>query len=258
LRDKLVRRTKTQVLEDFPEKLPEEIVEVEMLPKQARAYKAAQTDFLLDVQGAMAEADTEKRDSILEALRSGDLNRIGREIPNAAARISFMRQIATSPALMDGDDVSSKLDACQEKINDHSGKQFVVACWHKLAAETLAARLRRQKPAIECEVLHGDVAPEDRTKRVDAFQNGDIQVLISTIAVGGVGITLTSADTILFIEEDWVPANNRQMEDRLYRIGQKNNVTVIKYRSKNTVDTLDIAPANALKSLIEAAVLGEE
>ena len=83
-------------------------------------------------------------------------------------------------------------------------------------------------------------------------------MLISTIAVGGVGITLTRSDTILFIEEDWVPANNRQMEDRLYRIGQKNDVSVVKYRTKDTVDTNDIAPANRLKELIELAVYGEE
>jgi SNF2 family DNA or RNA helicase len=87
---------------------------------------------------------------------------------------------------------------------------------------------------------------------------GKVDGLIGTIAVAGVGITLTRADTIIFIEEDWVPANNRQMEDRIYRVGQKNDVTVIKYRSKDTVDTLDIAPANRLKQLIESAVYGDE
>ena len=48
------------------------------------------------------------------------------------------------------------------------------------------------------------------------------------------------------------------MEDRLYRIGQKNDVSVVRYRTKDTVDTNDIAPANRLKELIERAVYGEE
>lgn len=269
LRDKMIRRTKKQVLKDFPDKLPEQVIEVDMRPKQKRAYKAAQTDFLLDIEGAMEEADSEAaKRSILEILQSGDMDRIGREIPNAAARMSFMRQIATSPAVMDPDapDESGKLDAVQEKINDSGGKQLVVAGHHKRAAETLAARLRRQKPPIECAVLNGDVNGDilegeklsDRQKAVDGFQNGEIQVLIAGISVGGVGITLTAADTIIFMEEDWVPSMNRQMEDRLYRIGQKNDVSVIKFRSKDTVDTLDIAPANALKKLIEKAVLGDK
>jgi len=264
LRDKLIRRTKTQVLEDFPEKLPEQVIEIDMLPPQKRAYEAAQNEFLLNVEEAMRDPEVSNatKRSVLAALQAGDIEQIGREIPNAAARMSYMRQIATSPALLadeDGqffEDTSSKLDAAEEKITDHPGKPFVVACWHKRAAEVLCDRLTAD--GVSCAYLHGDVSPDERAKRVDDFQNGELDVLVCTIAVGGVGITLTRADTILFIEEDWVPANNRQMEDRLYRIGQKNNVSVIKYRSNNTVDTLDIAPANRLKELIESAVYGEE
>lgn len=265
LKDKLIRRTKKQVLDDFPDKLPEQIIEVEMLPKQKKAYVAAQNEFLLNVEEAMRdpEVSNDKKRSILAALQTGDIEYLGREVDNAAARMSFMRQIATSPALMVDDngepfeDISSKLDAVVEKIGDHPGKPFVVACWHKRAAEVLAERLRKQLK-INVAFLHGDVHPDERAKRVQEFQDGNLDVLIGTIAVAGVGITLTRADTIIFIEEDWVPANNRQMEDRIYRVGQKNDVTVIKYRSKDTVDTLDIAPANRLKQLIESAVYGDE
>lgn len=254
----LIRRTKTQVLDDFPDKLPEEIIEVEMLPKQKKAYQAAQNDFWLDIEAAMKDAGEEKARSIVQALQAGDPLAIGREVHHAAARLSFMRQISTSPALLDGDDVSSKLDACIETITDHPGKPFVVACWHKKAAELVQERLARRKPPVDARVLHGDVPQADRQQIVDDFQNGEFDILVSTIAVGGVGITLTRADTILFIEEDWVPANNRQMEDRLYRIGQKNDVSVVKYRTRDTVDTNDIAPANRLKELIELSVYGEE
>lgn len=265
LKDKLIRRTKKQVLDDFPDKLPEQVIEVEMLPKQKKAYVAAQNEFLLNVEEAMRdpEVSNDKKRSILAALQTGDIEYLGREVDNAAARMSFMRQIATSPALMVDDngepfeDISSKLDAVVEKIGDHPGKPFVVACWHKRAAEVLAERLRKQLK-INVAFLHGDVHPDERAKRVQEFQDGKLDVLIGTIAVAGVGITLTRADTIIFIEEDWVPANNRQMEDRIYRVGQKNDVTVIKYRSKDTVDTLDIAPANRLKQLIESAVYGDE
>lgn len=260
LAHRLIRRTKTQVLDDFPDKLPPETIEVEMLPKQKKAYRAAENDFWLDIEKAMSDPDlpSEKRQTIVEALQSGDPLTIGREVSHAAARLSFMRQIATSPALLDGEDVSSKLSAVVETISDHPGKPFVVACWHKKTAELLSERLGRLKPPIAAKHLTGDVPAAERQTIVDGFQNGDFDILIATIAVGGVGITLTRADTILFVEEDWVPANNRQMEDRLYRIGQKNDVSVVRYRTKDTVDTNDIAPANRLKELIERAVYGEE
>ena len=260
LQPRLIRRTKTQVLDDFPDKLPVETIEVEMLPKQRKAYLAAENDFWLDIEKAMSDPDLpgEKRKTIVEALQAGDPLAIGREISHAAARLSFMRQIATSPALLDGEDVSSKLDAVVETITDHPGKPFVVACWHKKTAELLRERLERRKPPVDVDLLNGDVPAGERQEIVDRFQGADLDVLIATIAVGGVGITLTRADTILFVEEDWVPANNRQMEDRLYRIGQKNDVSVVRYRTKDTVDTNDIAPANRLKELIERAVYGEE
>lgn len=260
LRNRLVRRVKTQVLEDFPEKLPEEIIEVDMVPAQRRAYVEAQHAFLFDIEAAMKDPDLDhtKKQNIIEALRSGDVAQVGRLVENAAARVSLMRQIATSPGLVDGaEDKSGKLDAIVETISDNAGKQFVVACWHKKTAELLVERLGRLKPAVDADFFHGDVSLDDRTKLVERFQAGNLQVLVLTIAAGGVGITLTAANTILFAEEDWVPANNRQMEDRLYRIGQKNDVSVVKFRSKNTVDTLDIAPANRLKELIEDAVYGE-
>lgn len=260
LRNRLVRRVKNQVLEDFPEKLPEEIIEVDMVPAQRRAYVEAQHAFLFDIEAAMKDPDLDhtKKQNIIEALRSGDVAQVGRLVENAAARVSLMRQIATSPGLVDGaEDKSGKLDAIVETISDNAGKQFVVACWHKKTAELLVERLGRLKPAVDADFFHGDVSLDDRTGLVERFQAGDLQVLVLTIAAGGVGITLTAANTILFAEEDWVPANNRQMEDRLYRIGQKNDVSVVKFRSKNTVDTLDIAPANRLKELIEDAVYGE-
>jgi SNF2 family DNA or RNA helicase len=53
----------------------------------------------------------------------------------------------------------------------------------------------------------------------------------------GVGITLTAADTVIFNSFDWVTGNNEQAEDRAYRIGQKNNVTVYYQLFQDTITT---------------------
>ena len=84
------------------------------------------------------------------------------------------------------------------------------------------------------------VGPDSTTKRqaaVDAFQRDpEVRVFITTIAAGGVGITLTAANYVLFGSLPWTPALMRQAEDRAYRLGQLRNVMVLIPLIPNTID----------------------
>jgi hypothetical protein len=89
-----------------------------------------------------------------------------------------------------------------------------------------------------CVAHHGSMNSKDKQKSVDVFQNNsDIKVFIGNIMSAGVGITLTAADTVIFNSFDWVTGNNEQAEDRAYRIGQKNNVTVYYQLFQDTITT---------------------
>lgn len=68
--------------------------------------------------------------------------------------------------------------------------------------------------------ITGDTKPEDRQAIVDKFQAGNLKGVGLTIAAGGVGLTLTRAAHVLFVDLDWVPANNAQAEDRCILEGQ--------------------------------------
>ncbi len=72
---------------------------------------------------------------------------------------------------------------------------------------------------------------------VDAFQTReDVQLIICSIKAAGVGITLTAASDVAFIEFPWTYADCCQCEDRCHRIGQSNNVTCYYLMGKNTID----------------------
>ena len=63
-----------------------------------------------------------------------------------------------------------------------------------------------------------------------------IDVLLLTTSVGGLGLNLTGADTVIFVEQDWNPMKDLQAMDRAHRIGQKKVVNVYRLISKGTIE----------------------
>lgn len=137
---------------------------------------------------------------------------------------------------------SSKLDALMEIIEDNPKEQLVVFGQSKQVIHMLQARL--QAKDIPMGTLTGDTAQSDRGRLIENFQAGKLRVFAGTISAGGVGITLTAARTIVFMDRAWSPSANRQAEDRLHRIGQKNAVQVIDLVARNTVDLGRIQKVN--------------
>lgn len=87
------------------------------------------------------------------------------------------------------------------------------------------------------DTITGSTPMEERQRAVDAFQNNpESKVLILNIQAGGVGLTLTAASHVLFIELPWVPAILDQAIDRTHRIGQKKNVTIYYMMGEKTID----------------------
>jgi len=80
----------------------------------------------------------------------------------------------------------------------------------------------------------------DATKRHDVVQtfNSDpsIDCLLLTTHVGGLGLNLTGADTVIFVEHDWNPMKDLQAMDRAHRLGQKKVVNVYRLITRATLE----------------------
>ncbi|XP_055986112.1 DNA excision repair protein ERCC-6-like [Sorex fumeus] len=77
----------------------------------------------------------------------------------------------------------------------------------------------------------------ERERRIDLFQkNKDYSVFLLTTQVGGVGLTLTAASRVVIFDPSWNPATDAQAVDRVYRIGQKENVVVYRLITCGTVE----------------------
>jgi superfamily II DNA or RNA helicase len=79
---------------------------------------------------------------------------------------------------------------------------------------------------IDYVILTGDTA--DRENPVRRFQSGEVPVFLVSLKAGGVGLNLTSADTVIHYDPWWNPAVENQATDRAHRIGQDKPVFVYK------------------------------
>ncbi|KAF1805764.1 hypothetical protein FB192DRAFT_1276263 [Mucor lusitanicus] len=92
-------------------------------------------------------------------------------------------------------------------------------------------------PTVSYLRMDGSVDASKRHEMVQKF-NADpsIDVLLLTTHVGGLGLNLTGADTVIFVEHDWNPMKDLQAMDRAHRIGQKKVVNVYRLITRGTLE----------------------
>ena len=105
--------------------------------------------------------------------------------------------------------------------------------------------------------LDGSMSKHERQFSVDQFQENDkIKVFVGNIKAAGVGITLTSAEAVIFNDLSFLPSDHAQAEDRAYRYGQKNNVLVYYPIFENTIEGIIYDILHNKKQVI-ATVMGD-
>lgn len=88
------------------------------------------------------------------------------------------------------------------------------------------------------ERLDGSVRGEERNLAVKNFSSKDIFVFLLSTKAGGVGLNLTAADTVIFMDSDFNPQNDLQAAARCHRIGQNRPVKVIRLLARDTVEEI--------------------
>lgn len=257
LSDKMVRRTKREIHPDIPEPLDPIVYEPPMSAKQAKIYAEAEKDFWFEIAQAPDISKAQKMEMV-EALEddSVSVETVKMMIPNAAARTMRMRQVATSPAILGGEDVSSKLDEAEQIVLSNGIDQpFVWFAWFKDTVDLLVHRFREL--GADARGFHGgNSSREERATMAAEFQAGEFPIICATIKTGGTGIDLFRASDCGFIEEDWVPGENQQAFDRVDRKGQTFHPQRHILRAPDTVDVGKIAPKLGTKTLIVETIIG--
>lgn len=200
----MIRRLKKDVLQELPDK-SRYVIPLEI--KDRKEYNEAVNNFIRWL--------TKK--SISKAKRANKAKRL--------VQIGYLKRLAAQ-LKMEG--VLSWIDDFLEESN---GKLVLFAV-HKDIIKILHDKYKRK-----CVVVDGNVTGLKRKRAVRDFQtNKGIRLFIGNIQAAGVGITLTAASTLAFVEMDFVPGNHTQAEDRIHRIGQKNAADIYYLIAKGTIE----------------------
>ena len=106
--------------------------------------------------------------------------------------------------------------------------------------------------------LDGSVDALSRYPIVTKFNSDpSIDVLLLTTHVGGLGLNLTAADTVIFMDPDWNPARDLQAMDRAHRLGQKRVVTVYRLLLKDSLEER-IMGMQRWKLLLASSVVSQQ
>jgi SNF2 family DNA or RNA helicase len=167
------------------------------------------------------------------------------DIFNALTKIIKLRQIVSGFIMLDGE--ATKLPALKdnprmklflELVNDLDGPFIVWATFREELAQ-IAQALRDL--GITCVEYHGGVKSKDRETAVDDFQGGRARAFVGQAQSGGLGLTLTAAETAIYYSNDYNSETRLQSEDRCHRIGTEHNVLYIDIVAEGTIDERIIA-----------------
>ena len=112
--------------------------------------------------------------------------------------------------------------------------------------------------SIKFLLLTGSTAVDIRQGLVDEFTvDESIPVFLLSTKAGGMGINLTAASVVILFDQDFNPHNDKQAQDRAYRIGQTRDVDVVKLITKGSIEE-DILELGKMKLALDDAVAGEE
>lgn len=204
----LLRRTKLEVLNDLPEKR-EIILYCDFEEEQRVVYE-----------------------SIRQALKNEISN--SRTYNNAIILkgLLFLRETCCHPRLLPNNiNVSKSIESCKFevlklKVSDlyNSGEKILIFSQFTKMLKIIEEWLKSK----EINYFYLDGQTKNRQKVIDDFQNSDNGVFLMSLKAGGVGLNLTSAQNVIIYDPWWNPFAEEQAADRVFRIGQKSNVTIYK------------------------------
>lgn len=224
------RTAKADVLPDLPPKIYQTRT-VAMPAKYRKAYDGMESDMLAELEsGDQIEAmDTLSKLTRLVQLASAAADvEVTEEVDEATGLIKKHYRVTLK-------NPSWKIDAMIDILAEREDRPVVVAAPSRQLI-MLAGKAAEKAGRRVGYIVGGQQLPE-RTSTIKRFQAGELDWIGLTTGAGQEGITLTAADTLVFLQRPWSLTNALQTEDRLHRIGAEHeSIQIIDVVTAGTIE----------------------
>jgi len=248
LRPFMLRRVKSEVLDQLPEKV-EKILRCELSSWQKELYKQIS-------RNAAAENSNESG--------TGDNGPqpVSRGLNNAVMQL---RKVCNHPYLFSphgyhiNEDVirsSTKVDLLDRMLPKlRAAGHRVLLFTQMTAVMTILEDYFAYRNYLSLR-LDGSTPAEEREKRMYKFNAPDSPYFIFLLSTraGGLGLNLTSANTVIIFDSDWNPMMDLQAQDRAHRIGQRSDVSVFRMITHSPVEEKILSRATEKLNMSELVV----
>ena len=213
----VLRRTKNDVALQLPSKTVTDRFGV-LDPEQKNIYLA----YLKKIQDQL----------------NNDSSNAGQMHMELLAGITRLRQICCHPRLVKHDytGLSGKFEYFKVMLKRalEANRKILIFSQFTSMLDIMAEYLAEE--GIDYYMMTGQTNKKVRQNQVDEFNEGSKSVFLISLRAGGVGINLTGADTIFLYDLWWNPAVEAQAIGRAHRIGQKNDVEVVRFITEGTIE----------------------
>jgi SNF2 family DNA or RNA helicase len=225
----VLRRTKDLVMKDLPPRLDRDEY-LELAPAQRIAYETAEKEGVIQL------------DNLGESI----------SIQHVFELVLRLKQITNFDPLTGESAKLERLEADMEEIAACRGKAILFSQW-TACIDWLEQRLSRFNPLV----YHGKVPTHKREPILKQFaEDPAANLLMMSYGTGAVGLNLQFAGYVFLFDRWWNPAVEDQAINRAHRIGQKSQVIVTKFISKDTIEERINRVLDEKRQLF-ATVLGE-
>ena len=198
-----IRRIKENVLKELPEKTIN-LLDLEFTVEELREYNKLKKDFKNDY---MARADSS---------------------------FSFLAKVVKIKQYLSKIKMKRVIEFADQLLEDNEDRKVIIFSQFRETQKLLYKHYKNKANAILAEY-----SSERRMQEVDSLTNDpNKRVLVASTKAGGVGFNITAADTVIFCDLLWNPADHEQAEDRSYRLGQKKNVSIFYLNYKDSIEAM--------------------
>ncbi len=235
----ILRRTKSQVLEELPSRT-EILLHVELSREEMAFYEALRREAIAKLSDSDATAGAKHLQVLAEIMK----------LRRACCNTQLVKADISLP--------SSKLQLFSEVLAELLDNRHKALVFSQFVDHLAIIRNFLAEQNIRYQYLDGSTPAGDRKKRVDAFQAGDGDVFLISLKAGGTGLNLTAADYVIHMDPWWNPAVEDQASDRAHRIGQQRPVTIYRLVAKNTIEEKIVALHHHKRDLADSLLEGSD